>query len=86
MGWSHYTGAAAWFCKTVLEVFMGINFGGFDRLMSVKPLMEYEATVTYKGTLTIKAYKGAPLCYDGKPAFFPLKLEDGEHTLTVPVE
>lgn len=85
MGWSHYTGAAAWYCKTVLEVFMGIRFGGFDRLISVKPLMEYEATVSYKGILTIKAYKGASLQYDGKPTFFPIKLEDGEHTLTVPI-
>ncbi len=86
MGWSHYTGAAAWYCKTVLELFMGINFGRFDRIMSVKPLMEYTAKVSYKGVLTVKARKGVTLSYDGKPTFFPIKLEEGEHTLTVPVE
>lgn len=86
MGWSHYTGAAAWYCKTVLEVFMGIKLQGFSRIIKVEPLMEYEATVSYKGKLTVKAYKGAPLSYDGKTAIFPIKLEDGEHILTVPVK
>jgi len=86
MGWSHYTGAAAWYCKTVLELFMGLKFSGFDCLASAKPLMEYTATVSYKGILTVKAHKGAALSYDGKPISFPLKLEEGEHTLTVPVE
>lgn len=84
-GWTHYTGAAGWFCKTVLEVFMGVDIkDGFSKL-TVTPRMEYEAVLEFKGKLNIRAAKGASLSYDGKPVCFPIVLEDGEHTLTVPV-
>ncbi len=85
MGWSHYTGAAAWYCKTVLEVFMGIKLKNGTVLDTVKPIIEYEATLGFVGKLTVKAYKNAPLSYDGKPASFPLQMEEGEHILTVPL-
>lgn len=85
MGWSHYTGAAGWFCKTVLEVFMGISLSdGFSKL-SVTPRMKYDAVLNYRGCLRISAKRGNKLLYDGKPAAFPIQLEDGEHELTVPL-
>lgn len=85
MGWSHYTGAAGWYCKTVLEVFMGIELKeGFTKLY-VRPRMEYEATLGFKGSLHIKATRGASLLYDGKEVSLPIVLEDGEHSLSVPL-
>ncbi|MBR6593912.1 MAG: hypothetical protein IKK83_01830 [Clostridia bacterium] len=84
-GWTHYTGASGWFCKTVLEVFMGIELRDGFSALTVRPLMEYEMTLSFKGTLRIRAVRGGRLSYDGRAVSFPLMLEEGEHELTVPL-
>lgn len=81
-GWTHYTGAAGWYCKTVLEVFMGISVS--DGYMDIKPLFEYEAEVCLNGKLHISAKKGARPALDGKPLHLPLRLDGGEHDIRVP--
>lgn len=80
-GWTHYTGAAAWFCKTVLEIFMGIKIS--NGCLSVKPLFEYEATLC---GIKIIARKGVKHELDGQPVTQPIPIDGEKHTLTVPVE
>lgn len=80
-GWTHYTGAAAWFCKTAFEIFMGVQIK--NGCITVKPLFEYEATVN---EIKIVAKKGAIPQIDGAALSFPFRLDGKKHTMTVPVE
>lgn len=85
-GWSFYTGAAAWYCRTVLERVLGLRFAdGFTRLW-VTPVKEYELDVEFFGKLHISASaKHEFLLFDGKKASLPLILDGGEHNIQVPV-
>ena len=85
-GWTHYTGAAAWYCKVMLEIFLGVNFSEGFTLLGIKPLMEYSATFEFYGKVHVKAAKGLPLTMDGLPVTLPIKLDGGEHYICVPVD
>ncbi len=83
-GWSFYTGAAGWFCKTVLEVFMGINYK--NGYIDISPLFEYEATLLLNGEISITAKKGVLATVDGAPLALPLLLDGKKHVITVPIK
>ncbi len=86
-GWSFYTGAAAWYCKTMVERVFGLRFSdGFSRL-SIYPAKEYELDTEFFGKLHISASKEhKELLFDGLPASFPLILDGREHYIAVPVK
>jgi len=84
-GWSFYTGAAAWYCKVMLEQILGIRFSKAYRCLTVKPLMEYTACTEFFGKVTIEAKKDVALTMDGAPVSFPIILDGKEHHITVPV-
>ena len=84
-GWSHYTGAAAWYCKIMLEEMMGVRLtDGFSRI-SVRPLFKYSLRIEYNGyRLTVNAVEGLEMPQlDGATTAFPLDIPDGEHILNV---
>ncbi len=85
-GWSFYTGAAAWYCKVMLEMVLGIRFTKGFRCLTVKPIMEYSVVTEFFGKLTIEAKKDTALTMDGSPVSFPIILDGGEHHITVPVD
>lgn len=85
-GWSFYTGAAAWYCKVMLEKILGISFSKAYRCLTVEPLTEYTACTEFFGKVTIEAKKDLPLTMDGKPVSFPIILDGKEHRITVPVK
>lgn len=82
-GWTHYTGAAAWFCKTVFEVLCGIKVS--NGFITVAPKFEYKVRLTLCGEVLITARKGARPTVDGKPLTFPFRLNGGNHIIVVPV-
>ncbi len=83
-GWTFYTGAAGWFCKTVFEVFMGVDIDG--EFLTVTPLTEYKATLELNGKISITAQRGAKPSIDGAPLTFPLKLDGQDHSIIVPIK
>lgn len=85
-GWTHYTGAAAWYAKLMLEVFMGIKFSDGYKSLVIKPRMEYDAELNFFGKIRISAKKGNPLTIDGKATELPITLDGKEHIISVPVE
>jgi len=85
-GWTHYTGGAAWYCKIMLERFLGVKFSDGYKTLTLSPLLEYKGTFEFYGKVHIEAQKGAPLTMDGLPAVLPLRLDGGEHYITVPVD
>ncbi len=84
-GWSFYTGAAAWYCKTMLERVLGLRFSdGFTRL-SIYPVKEYEMDVNFYGELHISvSKKHRNILFDGRSTVFPLILDGGKHSICVP--
>lgn len=82
-GWTHYTGAAAWFCKTVFELLCGIKIS--NGLITVTPLFEYRLRLTLCGEVLITARKGARPTVDGKPLTFPYRLDGNRHELIIPL-
>ncbi len=85
-GWSFYTGAAAWYCKTMLERILGLRFYDGFKLLYLYPVKEYDLEVSFNGKLHISASKEhKQLLFDGKVASLPLILDGGEHFISVPV-
>ncbi|MBQ8448515.1 MAG: hypothetical protein IJX27_06250, partial [Clostridia bacterium] len=94
-GWSHYTGAAAWYRKAVLEVLFGLRLRGEGFLLSPhmpRALDGAELSLFIRGTRYRVRYFFCGRCgavLDGKiiesdgkkikKCFFPL--DGGEHTL-----
>ncbi len=85
-GWTHYTGAAAWYAKLMLEVFMGVKFSDAYKSLVVKPCMEYDAEFDFFGKIRISARKGNALTIDGKDTSFPIILDGKEHIISVPLD
>ena len=70
----------------MLERFLGVKFSDGYKTLTLSPLLEYKGTFEFHGKVHIEAQKGAPLTMDGLPAVLPLRLDGGEHYITVPVD
>ena len=87
-GWSWYTGAASWFYRIMLEHVLGLKFGAGNTLLSASPLIAFKAEITLnKANLHITATRDATVpTVNGEEASFPLRLQDGEHDICLPIK
>ncbi|MBO4278171.1 MAG: hypothetical protein J5925_07230, partial [Clostridia bacterium] len=84
-GWSFYTGAAAWYCKTAAEELFGIKLRG--RTLEVTPAVPFSAQLRF-GDCEIDLRCGGDRGeaeLDGRKVSMPFELAPGSHTLFVPV-
>ncbi len=85
-GWTWYTGAASWYYRIMLEEVFGIRLSENMSVIDIKPVVEYSAVLRLpKGILHIEVRSGAELMYDRHSGTLPLRVERGEHYLTVPL-
>ena len=86
-GWSWYTGAAAWFYKIMLENVLGLKLGSDQTVISAKPIIPFEAEIKLgNAELRITASNTIKkTVLDGSETVFPLKLQNGFHTLELPL-
>ena len=87
-GWSWYTGAASWLYKIMLENVLGIRLGAEQTLISASPIISFEADIEWgnaKLHITASDKISDPLL-NGEKVVFPLKLPDGDSTISLPVK
>ena len=87
-GWSWYTGAASWFYRIMLENLLGLKLGADQTLLSAAPLIPFTAEITLgNANLHITASRDTAIAtVNGERATFPLKLQDGEHFICLPIK
>ncbi|MBQ1272232.1 MAG: hypothetical protein IIY12_01895 [Clostridia bacterium] len=87
-GWTHYTGAAGWYLKTVTESLLGIQREG--RFVTIKPHIPkewngYKATITIENdTLEILAERGSEIgIFEENQKIPSIELNGTTHKITV---
>lgn len=87
-GWSWYTGAASWFYRIMLEHILGLKFGADQTLLSASPLIAFKAEITLgNANLHITASRDTAIAtVNGEEVSFPLRLQDGEHDIRLPIK
>ena len=87
-GWSWYTGAASWFYRIMLEYVLGLKLGPDQTLLNASPVIAFDAEITLgNAKLHITATRDETVAtLNGEKASFPLKLQDGEHYLRLPIK
>ncbi len=86
-GWSWYTGAAAWYYRIMLEHVLGIKLGAHGVLLSVKPIIAFEADILLgKSRMHITASEGfTEPKLNGESVLFPISLPEGDNKLEIPL-
>ncbi len=86
-GWSWYTGAASWYYRITLEYVLGIKLASDNTLLSVSPVIEYNAELFLgKSKLHLLASESvSEAMLNGKTVAFPLAIPDGDSILELPV-
>ncbi len=87
-GWSWYTGAASWFYRIMLEHILGLKFGADQTLLSASPLIAFKAEITLgNANLHITASRDTAIAtVNGEEVSFPLRLQDGEYFIRLPIK
>ena len=87
-GWSWYTGAAAWLYRISLEYVYGIKLGGYQTLLSAKPIIPYTAEIQ-TGNASIHVFAAENITepkLDGENVRFPIAIPNGKHILELPIK
>ncbi len=87
-GWSWYTGAASWFYRIMLEHILGLKFGADQTLLSASPLIAFKAEITLgQARLYISSSRDTAIAtINGEEVSFPLRLQDGEYFIRLPIK
>ena len=86
-GWTWYTGAASWYYKVILEDALGIILTDGFSVLSLHPHTEYTLKARFGNiSLEITVSEGAKVTHNGEECSFPIKLAEGDNTVTAPPE